>query len=460
MDPSNNKVIYAATYQRRRATWGFNGGGPGSAMWKSSDAGRTWTKLTQGVPTGPLGRIGMDVYRANPNIVYARIEHAKESGTYRSDDAGQTWRKMSDTNPRPMYFSQIRIDPTIDARIYVLGVQISHLGRWRQDVHRARRRCIRRSPRDVDQPEQSRTTSSTAPTAASASATTAARPGKASTTWTSGSSTTSPTTWRRPTTSTAACRTTTRGAARARCAAAQGIANDDWFSVQGGDGFDVQVDPKDPRTIYAESQDGNISRIDRVTNERKSIRPLPAKGEAPYRWNWNTPILISPHDNNTIYVGGNKVFKSTDRGNSWTAISGDLTESDRSRNAVADGRQGGGVRDRQARRRAVVRQHRVAGRIAEAGRRDLRRHRRRQGPHDAGRRQDLDRHHRPVPERAEERVRVAARALGARSQRRLRELRQPSRRRHEHLRLRQRRRRQQLPLDRRGHSRRATPSRR
>ncbi|HWI16221.1 MAG TPA: hypothetical protein VNT81_00630, partial [Vicinamibacterales bacterium] len=124
MDPSDNKVLYAATYQRRRATWGFNGGGPGSAMWKSSDAGRTWTKLTQGVPAGPLGRIGMDVYRANPNIVYARIEHEKESGTYRSDDAGKSWRKMSDTNPRPMYFSQIRIDPNNDLRIYVLGVQI------------------------------------------------------------------------------------------------------------------------------------------------------------------------------------------------------------------------------------------------------------------------------------------------------------------------------------------------
>src|SRR5688500_1917769 len=88
-DPSNNKVLYAATYQRRRATWGFNGGGPGSAIYKSSDAGRTWTKLTNGVPTGPLGRIGMDVYRANPNIVYARIEATEgQSGTYRSDDAG------------------------------------------------------------------------------------------------------------------------------------------------------------------------------------------------------------------------------------------------------------------------------------------------------------------------------------------------------------------------------------
>ena len=123
-DPSNNKVLYAATYQRRRSIFGFNGGGPGSAIYKTSDAGRTWTKLTNGIPAGPLGRIGIDVYRKNPNIVYARIQHQTESGTYRSDDAGLTWRKMSNVNPRPMYFSQIRIDPTNDLRIYVLGVQI------------------------------------------------------------------------------------------------------------------------------------------------------------------------------------------------------------------------------------------------------------------------------------------------------------------------------------------------
>ena len=105
-----------------------------------------------------------------------------------------------------------------------------------------------------------------------------------------------------------------------------GIANDQWFQIHGGDGFEAQIDPTNSRIIYAESQDGNISRIDKVSNERKSIRPLPARGEAPLRWNWNTPILMSPHDPATIYVGANKVFKSTDRGQSWTAISPDLTE--------------------------------------------------------------------------------------------------------------------------------------
>ena len=91
MDPSNNKVLYAATYQRRRASWGMNGGGPDSGIWKTTDAGRTWTQLTKGLPAGPLGRIGLDVFRKNPSIVYARIEHDKEGGVYRSDDAGASW---------------------------------------------------------------------------------------------------------------------------------------------------------------------------------------------------------------------------------------------------------------------------------------------------------------------------------------------------------------------------------
>ncbi len=323
MDPSNNKVLYAATYQRQRATWGFNGGGPGSAMWKSSDAGRTWTKLTGGVPTGPLGRIGMDVYRSNPNILYARIEHPGESGTYRSDDAGMTWRKMSSVNPRPMYFSQVRIDPNNDLRIYVLGVQI-HIsddggktfienGALHSD-HHAMWINPKNSNHIIDGTD-----------------------GGIGISWDKGATWEAiynmdlgqfyhitydmetpynvcgglqdNYTWCGPT------------AVRSRT----GIANDQWFQIHGGDGFEAQIDPKDSRIIYAESQDGNISRIDKISNERKSIRPLPARGEPALRWNWNTPILMSPHDPATIYVGANKVFKSTDRGQSWTAISPDIT---------------------------------------------------------------------------------------------------------------------------------------
>ena len=323
MDPANNKVLYAATYQRRRATWGFNGGGTGSAMWKSSDAGRTWTKLTNGVPSGPLGRIGMDVYRANPNILYARLEHEKESGTYRSDDAGLTWRKMSNVNPRPMYFSQVRIDPTNDLRVYVLGVQL-HIsddggktfienGAMHSD-HHAMWINPKNSNHIID-----------------------GNDGGIGISWDKGA------TWEgiynmdlgqfyhitydmeSPYNVCGGLQDNYTWCGPSAVRSRTGIANDQWFQIHGGDGFEAQIDPKNSRIIYAESQDGNISRVDRVTNERKSIRPLPARGEPPLRWNWNTPILMSPHDPATIYVGANKVFKSTDRGQSWTAISPDIT---------------------------------------------------------------------------------------------------------------------------------------
>jgi photosystem II stability/assembly factor-like uncharacterized protein len=324
MDPSNNKVLYAATYQRRRATWGFNGGGPGSAIYKSSDAGRTWTKLTKGIPAGPLGRIGLDIYRANPNVLYARIEHEKESGTYRSDDAGLSWRKMSNVNPRPMYFSQIRIDPTNDQRIYVLGVEL-HIsddggktfianGAMHSDHHAMW----------IDPNNPSHIIDG--------------NDGGVGLSYDKGATWEAVTnmdlgqfyhvaydmqtpyhvcgglqdnyTWCGP------------SAVRSR----SGIGIDDWRQIQGGDGFEAQMDPRDGRTVYAESQDGNIVRVDRVTGERKSIRPVAARGEPPLRWNWNTPIVLSSHNPDTIYVAANNVFKSTDRGQNWTAISQDLTQ--------------------------------------------------------------------------------------------------------------------------------------
>jgi photosystem II stability/assembly factor-like uncharacterized protein len=323
-DPSNNKVLYAATYQRRRATWGFNGGGPGSAIWKSSDAGRTWTKLTNGIPSGPLGRIGMDIYRANPNILYARIEHPKESGTYRSDDAGLTWRKMSDVNPRPMYFSQVRVDPTNDLRVYVLGVQL-HIsddggktfiqnGTMHSDHH-----AMWINPRNPNHIIDG-------------------NDGGVGISWDKGK------TWEgiynmdlaqyyhvgydmeTPYNLCGGLQDNYTWCGPSAVRSRNGIVNDDWYQIQGGDGFEAQIDPNDPDTIYAESQDGNIVRVNRRTNERKTIRPLPNRGESGYRWNWNTPIHISPHNSATIYVGGNRVFKSTDRGQSWQPISPDLTQ--------------------------------------------------------------------------------------------------------------------------------------
>ena len=324
-DPSNSQVLYAAMYQRRRATWGFNGGGPGSGIYKSSDAGRSWTKLTRGIPEGPLGRIGLDVYRKNPNVVYARIEHEKESGVYRSDDAGATWTKLSSVNPRPMYFSQIRIDPQSDHRIYVLGVQL-HVsddgGRtFRNDgasrIH-VDHHAMWINPSDSNMVvigndggvsisyDRSRTW-----------------------VWMPNLPLAQPYhvsyDMQLPYHVCAGLQDNNTWCGPSQVRNEHGIANDDWYIIGGGDGFQAQIDPADPRILYAESQDGRMNRVDRITNERKNIRPEAPDGEPPYRWNWDTPLRISHHDPATVFVAANRLFKSTDRGHSWKAISPDLT---------------------------------------------------------------------------------------------------------------------------------------
>src|SRR5256712_519411 len=127
MDPESPDILYAAAYERRRTPFGFNGGGPDSAIYKTTDGGAKWTKLTKGLPYenggGDTGRIGLDIYRKDPNIVYAEIQHEK-GGTFRSEDKGQTWKRMGETDPRPSYYSQIRIDPNNDLRIWELGAQM------------------------------------------------------------------------------------------------------------------------------------------------------------------------------------------------------------------------------------------------------------------------------------------------------------------------------------------------
>jgi photosystem II stability/assembly factor-like uncharacterized protein len=329
MDPANNKTLYAATYQRRRQQWGMNGGGPGSNIWKSTDAGLTWTKLEGGVPAGPKGRIGLDIYRRDPNILYARIEHPTDGGVYRSDNAGATWRKMSDTNPRPMYFAVIKIDPQTDSRIYVPGVSL-HIsddgGRtFRADgaerIH-VDHHALWINPRDprhliigndggvAISHDRSRTWA-WMPNLLGAQAYHVEFDMQSPYHVCAGLQDNN--TWCGP----SAVRTNS------------GIINDDWYVISGGDGFQPLMDPTDARIVYAESQDGRMSRIDRSTNERQTVRPEPAEqkpGAPPlYRFNWDTAMQLSPFDPATIYIGANLVLKSSDRGRSYQPISPDLT---------------------------------------------------------------------------------------------------------------------------------------
>ena len=326
IDPQSPNILYATMYQHRRTVWGYNGGGPGSGIYRSTDGGSHWTKLTHGLPAGPLGRCALDIYRRNSNIVYAEIQHESQGGVYRSEDKGETWTHMSDTDPRPSYFSQIRVDPNNDLRIWLGGVNIyfsedggktfvqNRFERVHSDVH-----AIWIDPSNSDHLVI----------------------GNDGGVWTTNDAGRG---WahlnnialaqfyevafdyQKPYHVCGGLQDNYSWCGPSSTAQTLGIGNEDWITVQGGDGFYNRIDPTDPNTIYAESQDGNLSRRDLKTSESKSIRPQEPSDTAPrYRFQWNSPLMISPHDPKTIYYGGNHLFKSTDRGDTWEVLGEDLT---------------------------------------------------------------------------------------------------------------------------------------
>lgn len=372
MDPQSPGTLIAAFYQRRRTVFGYNGGGPGSGLYKTTDGGATWKKLEKGLPWDPnprpaapaftgfggggggggfgaaaagataqalaersraqippeamseIGRIAVEFYKRNGNIVYALVEHAG-GGIYRSEDRGETWTKMSDTNPRPSYYSQVRIDPNNDQRIWVLGAQMftsDDGGRtFRQNV-------VQRIHGDFHAMWIDPANSNHMLTGSDGGIHISYDRGR---------------TWdfvntiplgqfyeigldmAKPYKICGGLQDNNAWCGPSATMDARGIANSDWFTVGGGDGFYAQVDPTDPNIVYAESQDGNVLRRNLKTHESKLIRPIPGEGEAPYRFQWNSPIVISAYDSHTIYYGGNFLFRSHDQGDSWERLGPDLT---------------------------------------------------------------------------------------------------------------------------------------
>jgi photosystem II stability/assembly factor-like uncharacterized protein len=337
IDPQDPQVLYAASYQRRRVAWGFNGGGPGGGIHKTTDGGRSWTKLANGLPQGIVGRIGLAIWRKDPRVLYALVEHA-DGGTFRSDDAGATWSKVNALNPRPMYYSKIHIDPQDDKRIYVLGASMFVSGDGgRTFVDPA-----------TGQPGSNRGMSPTYDVGVH---------GDHHALWINPSnpkhlvlgndgglyySFDGSVTWdkvnniplaqyygvavdmEKPYNIYGGLQDTHSWGGPSATRHQIGITNDDWFQINFGDGMYAQVDPTDPDTIYTESQGGNIVRFHRKTGDRKTIKPHARPGEAAYRFNWTAPIVVSPHNPKRIYLGGNRVFTSLDRGDTWTA-GADLT---------------------------------------------------------------------------------------------------------------------------------------
>ncbi len=328
MDPRNPDVIYVSAWQRGRRVWTLIDGGPGSALYKTTDGGETWSKLTNGLPSVEMGRIGLAISPANPDVLYAVVEAAEEeSGVFRSSNRGATWEKVSGYKfSSPQYYNEVVCDPVDADRIYLMDTW----AKVSDDGGRTYRQLYKYN-KHVDDHAM----------------------------------------WIDPENTNhyllgcdgGVYESFDRGAAWAfkanlpitqfyrvsvdeskpfyyvyggtqdnatlggpsRTINEPGIVNADWYVPVYGDGFKTQVDPKDPDTVYSESQYGGLVRHDRKSGELVDIKPREGKGEKAYRWNWNSPLIISPHSHTRLYFAANILFRSDDRGHSWRPISGDLS---------------------------------------------------------------------------------------------------------------------------------------
>ncbi len=328
MDPRNPDVLYAAAYQRQRHVWGLVDGGPGSGIYKTTDGGKHWTKLETGLPKVDMGRIGLAVSPANPDVVYAIVEAADEKGGFfRSTNRGASWTKRGDyMTSSPQYFNEIICDPKDVNRVYAMdtwmhvtddgGKTFHRVGEhWKHvdnhalyvDPHDTRYLLAGCDGGVYETYDRGRTWHFKANlpiTQFYRVAVDNARPffhvygGTQDNNTLGGPSQT---------------------------VSSSGIVNADWYVTVGGDGFWSQVDPKDPNIVYSEAQYGGLVRFDKRSGQMMDIQPKEGKDEAPLRWNWNAPLIISPFSHTTLYFGADKLFESKDMGNSWKAISPDLS---------------------------------------------------------------------------------------------------------------------------------------
>lgn len=327
IDPRHPDTLIAAAYQRRRHQWTLIDGGPESAIYRSTDAGATWVKITSGVPTEEMGRITFAPSAKDPAVVYASIEAANhKSGIFRSTDFGSSWELRSPIEFAGMYFGRIYADPHNVDRVYFMNMRMSvsddggkTLRPLGEKNKHSDNHVIWIDPRDAEHylvgcdggvyESYDRGANwafkNNLPLGQFYDI---AADNQAPFYYVYGGT-----------------QDNSSVGGPARNSSLTGITNADWFVTQGGDGFQSRVDPEDPNTVYAEAQYGVLVRYDRRTGERLGIQPSPGSTDEPFRWNWDSPLLISPHSHTRIYFGAHHLFQSDDRGATWKVISPDLT---------------------------------------------------------------------------------------------------------------------------------------
>jgi photosystem II stability/assembly factor-like uncharacterized protein len=326
--PTQTNILYATTLQRRRHVYTYIGGGPGSAIYRSMDRGKTWEKINKGLPSVDLGRIGLAIAPSDPETVYAIVEAAQgKGGFYRTTNRGASWEKRSGYSSSGNYYQEIVVDPNDKDLVYSMNtwLQVSRDGGKSfkvlgEDTKHVDNHCMWINPNDSDHFIVG--CDGGIYESYDAAATWHYKPNLPVTQFYKVALDNDEPFYNIY----GGTQDNFSMGGPSRTTSNNGIANSDWFMTHGGDGFESQVDPNNPNIVYAQSQYGFLVRYDRISGEEVGIKPQPAKDELAYRWNWDAPLHISAHKPERIYFSANKVFKSDDRGNSWETISDDLTQ--------------------------------------------------------------------------------------------------------------------------------------
>ena len=339
LDPRNPDVLYATAHQRRRHVFTYISGGPESAVYKSTDAGASWEKIMKGMPSGDIGRIGLDISPANPDVVYAVVEAQDDkSGFYRSTDRGESWERRSDYASSGNYYQEVVADPVDTDLVYVMntfsgvsedgGKTFENVGERNKHIDNHALWINPSNPAHLlngndggvyesfDRGKTWRFFTNLPVTQFYKVAVDNDEPfynvyGGTQDNFTLGGP--------------------------SRTNATTGINDDEWFVTVLGDGFEPHVDPTNPDIVYAQYQYGNLFRFDKKSGEQQDIKPQAPEGDYDYNWNWDSPFFVSVHDHKRLYFGSDRVLRSDDMGQSWREMSGDLTRQiDRNRLEVMD----------------------------------------------------------------------------------------------------------------------------